>query len=81
MSALANKYRNDLLRSDINPIYIDTIYERAGAFSHCVAVMDSFVKIKDSHKDIYKEKKKKGYNQKTTSSLSGVRFQIRICCV
>lgn len=61
MSALAEKYHDQLIKSDIDPAYLDTIYERAGAFAYCVAVMDSFVKVSQNHKEIYIIKKKEGY--------------------
>lgn len=61
VSALVEKYHDNLIKSDINPALLDTIGTRSGAFAHSVAVMDSFVKISESHIEIYQKKKKEGY--------------------
>lgn len=42
-SALAKKYRNELLSAGIDASILDTMYERSGAFAYCVSVMDSHV--------------------------------------
>lgn len=61
VAALVNKHGDRLKNSDIDQIHLDTIFERSGAFAYCVGVVDSFVKISESHEDIYPEKKKEGY--------------------
>lgn len=61
VSTLVEKYHDNLINSDINPALLDTIGTRSGAFAHSVAVMDSFVKISESHIEIYQKKKKEGY--------------------
>ena len=61
VAALVNKHGERLKCSDIDPVHLDTIFERAGAFAYCVGVLDSFVKIAESHEEIYPKKKIEGY--------------------
>ncbi|NLL14920.1 MAG: hypothetical protein GX267_16070 [Fibrobacter sp.] len=58
---LADKYHDKLIRSGIDQLILNTIYERVGAFACCVALVETFVKDGKSHKEIYKGKKKEGY--------------------
>lgn len=61
VAALVTKYRDRLIRSDIDPVHLDTIFERAGAVAYCVAVLESYVKISTNNVKIYREKKEEGY--------------------
>lgn len=61
VAALVNKHGDRLKNSDIDQIHLDTIFERSGAFAYCVGVVDSFVKIAESHEEIYPKKKIEGY--------------------
>jgi hypothetical protein len=59
--ALVEKYHDQLCKSDIDPALLSSISTRAGAFSYCVAVMDSFVKISETNYKRYQTLKKEGY--------------------
>lgn len=61
VAALVDMHRDDLSRADIDIEYLNTVSTRAGAFAYCVSVMDSLVKIKQSHKEQYQALKKEGY--------------------
>ena len=61
VAALVTKYRDRLIRSDIDPVHLDTIFERAGAVAYCVAFLESYVKISETHVNNYREKKGEGY--------------------
>ncbi len=56
---LAKKYHDKLIHSGIDPLFLDTIYERIGAFAYCVALVDTFVETGKSHKEIFRKKRKK----------------------
>lgn len=58
---LAEKFNGKLISSGIDSVYLDTIFDRAGAFAYCVALVDTYVKTGKSNKEIFQKKKKEGY--------------------
>lgn len=61
VEALTSKYFNELSKSDINPDLLKSISVRVGAFAYTVALMDSLVKIEQSHSEKFQLLKKEGY--------------------
>lgn len=61
VAGLVEKYGDQLINSDIDPVYLQTIQLRAGAFAYTVAAVDSYVKIQESNYELYQDTKAKGY--------------------
>lgn len=61
MTLLAEKYHDRLIVSDIDPLHLDEIVLRAGAFAQCVTVFETHISVNDSHNAQYAEKRKEGF--------------------
>jgi len=70
VEALVNKYRSRLEKSDICPVYLDTIGDRAKAFAWSVAVMESFVVLEGTHRERFILLKKEGHELRRVMLVS-----------
>jgi hypothetical protein len=61
VTTLVDKFNPELLRSDINPKYLDTVGLRTGAFAYAVSRLDSHIKLEVSHKELFQKLKAEGY--------------------
>jgi hypothetical protein len=61
VTTLVEKYKPELLQSDIDPQLLETIGLRTGAFAYSVSMMDSHIRLEVSHKEIFQKLKAEGY--------------------
>ena len=61
VAALVTKYREQLAASDIDPVLLDEIGDRSGAFAYCVAALEANVEVNESHNEQFTLLRKEGY--------------------
>lgn len=61
VTTLVDKYKPELLKSDIDPQLLDSVGLRTGAFAYTVSMMDSHIKLEVTHKEIFQKLKTEGY--------------------
>ncbi len=61
VAELVRRYDAGLRESGIDPVYPDTISLRAGAYAHCVASEEAYVRKSASRKETFAKLKKEGY--------------------
>ncbi|HEX2959886.1 MAG TPA: hypothetical protein VHO70_23825 [Chitinispirillaceae bacterium] len=61
VTTIVDRYKPELMKSDINPQLLDTVGLRTGAFAYTASMMDSHIKLEVSHKEIFQKLKTDGY--------------------